>query len=118
MTLPTRLKKGIHRPSSLGEFESVLNSTGSRNIFELRASIVPAKGAEEAKILDGNEGRSFTSTLEGGLEIDYSPRRSQTTIGRTPHRFSQVEVRRNIPEGSIPSGAEDEVDDQVANVEM
>jgi Tubulin domain len=102
MTLPTRLRKNNDRAGSLGELEGVLNNTGSRTIFELRSSIYPREGTGEEAIPDERERRP-TRTSGTSFDIDYSPRRSRNKLGRTPHRFSQVEVRRCIPESQIPS---------------
>ena len=117
MTLPTRLRKDQDRAGSLGEFESALNRTGARTILELRSSISPTEGIGEESILDEKERRP-TQATGASFDIDYSPRGSRNTLGRTPHRFSQIEVRRCIPRSQTPSESEGGVEEEGANMEM
>lgn len=65
-------------------------------------------------MIEGNKERPTMSTPGRALEIDYSPRGSQNTLGQTSHRFSQVEIRRCIAEEDADDGA----DDQATCVDM
>lgn len=121
VTLPTRLTESNGRPSSLSELESTLNRTGSRSIFELKASVVGRDGSGrhapgEKSLRDENPG-DVAPTATTAFDLDYSPRGSQSTLGRTPHIFSQVEIRRCIPKREVftKTGGSDDKD---AIVEM
>ncbi len=112
MTLPTRLRDGNGRRSTLAELEGILNNTGSRTLFDLQASVVTGKTPH----LDENEGSRAPSLLSTTFDLDYSPRGTQTTLGRTPHLFSRAEVWRCIPRSQmsiLPDGS-----NQDATVEM
>lgn len=100
VTLPTRLRQGNGRLSSLAELESVLNTTGSRSLFDLKASTVTSHGPIEhhpgsRSLHDGSHGSHELATIQTEFDLDYSPRGSQTSLGRTPHLFGQAEIRRH-----------------------
>ncbi len=101
MTLPTHLRQNQGRPGSLTEYESILNNTGSRTIFELSASIASQGVPTGTSLLNEKEGRAMPF-LGTAFDIDYSPRRRRLTPGQTTHRFSQVEVQRCISESQMP----------------
>jgi hypothetical protein len=113
VTLPTRLREGNGRPASLAELETVLNKTGSRSLFDLEASIVVGdeSGGQHPgskPLQDESQGLHELDTLQTEFELDYSPRGNQTSLGRTPHLFSQAEIRRHIlvrAQMPIPVGA-------------
>jgi hypothetical protein len=127
VTLPTRLREDKGRPGSLAEFESVLNNTGSRSIFELQASVVTSEelerhysaGEGSRKEYSGDESgaRPIRSTGRAKFDVDYTPRGSHRSLGRKPHLFGQVEVRRCISDGQL-TVAPSRLDDQDAIVEM
>lgn len=104
VTLPNRLREGSGRSAPLTEFEGFLNTTGSRTIFDLKASILTRDrqgGDQFEKPSHGtsklDENQSFVSINPATTyDIDYSPRASRTTLGSTPHVFSQIEIWRCI----------------------
>lgn len=98
MTLPTRLRDGNGRRSTLAELEGILNNTGSRTLFDLKASVV----ARKPRHLDEHEGPLTPSLLTTTFDLDYSPRGSQTTLGRTPHLFARAGIWRCIPRSQMP----------------
>jgi hypothetical protein len=121
VTLPSRLREGNGRTSSLADLESALNRTGSRTLFELKASVVTVEGSGrptpgKSSIMNESQG-PLPPTLSTTFDLDFSPRGSQATLGRTPQRFSQVEVRRCRPGKQIPVEL-DGSNDQDVNVEM
>ncbi len=121
VTLPTRLRESSGRQGSLTELESALNKTGSRTVFELQCSVVTREGSvtrtsKETSFPDERR-RTLSPTRSTPFDLDYSPRASQTTLGRTPHVFSQVEIRRCIPGTHIPVESKGS-DDQDAIVEL
>lgn len=99
MTLPTRLREGNGRRSTLAELEGVLNNTRSRTLFDLKAGVVMVKTPH----LDGNEGPRAPSLLTTTFDLDYTPRRSQITLGRTPYLFSRAEIWRCMPRSQTPT---------------
>jgi hypothetical protein len=126
VTLPTRLRQGHGRLASLAELGSVLNTTGSRFLFDLNASLVGSKGsfgAHSGSKPPHDEGRGSheLGTLQTEFDLDYTPRGSQTSLGRRAHLFSQAEIRRHIqvPGTQIimPAGA-GAMDDEDAIVQM
>jgi hypothetical protein len=126
VTLPTRLRQGNGRLASLAELESVLNTSGSRSLFDLSASIVTSNGSighhpGRRSLRDESHKSHEPATRQIEFDLDYSPRGSQTPLGRRPHLFSQAEIRRHmlVPGAQIlmPVGA-GAMDDEDAIVEM
>ncbi|KAF7513908.1 hypothetical protein GJ744_006522 [Endocarpon pusillum] len=98
MTLPTRLRDGSGRRTTLAELEGILNNTRSRTLFDLKAGVVTGKTPH----LDGNKAPLAPSLVTTIFDLDYSPRRSQITLGRTPHLFSRAEIWRCMPRSQMP----------------
>ena len=126
VTLPTRLRQGNGRLASLAELENVLNTTGSRSLFDLSASIVSSDGSigphpGSRSLHEESHGSHELATLETEFDLNYSPRGSQTSLGRRPHLFSQAEIRRHLvvpgAQMLMPAGA-GEMDGEDAIVEM
>jgi Tubulin domain len=126
VTLPTRLRQGHGRLASLAELGSVLNTTGSRFLFDLNASLIsnnassgPHPGSKP--LHDEGRGSHELGTLQTEFELDYTPRGSQTSLGRRAHLFSQAEIRRHLQvpgtQMLMPTGA-GAMDDEDAIVEM
>lgn len=108
MTLPSRLREGNGRTGSLLELESTLNNTGSRRIFELKASVGKGVAALSTQRHSGGNERS---TVAPRLQLDYSPSYARSTRpGREPHLFSQVEVRRAGDGMNVPAERKDHAD--------
>ena len=114
VTLPTRVR-GVHgRQGSLAEFENVLNKTGSQTIFDLKANVAAIDGSDKhpsAKmpLLNKSQVSHPPDLLKRTLDLDYSPRGGQTTLGRTAHLFGQVEIRRcGTQKPIVPGGSDDQ----------
>jgi hypothetical protein len=112
VTLPTRLRDGKGRIGSLTEMEAILNTTGSRNVFELRANLgVGAKGSRGTTGAVNGHGKR-TTTDAGQVEfIGYLPRLQRTTRPtRKSHLFSQIAVYREPAETDSPVQEDNRMD--------
>ena len=113
MTLPDRLRGNGSRAGTLSDM-TWLNNGGSRSIFDLKSSAFveemdaglngPVYGS-----LASQDDRTKRHTTTGKTiisDVCYSPREPQSSVGKTPKIFGQVEVRRGLPEPAHPQHKE------------
>jgi hypothetical protein len=117
--LPSRLTPRSGRPGSLAELQGILNRTGTRTIFELKARLdradvsgdhLPRKESVLSRV-------PSSATPMTAFDLDFTPRGGQATLGRKAHLFSEVDVRRCIPREETLEEAEG-MDHEEANIEM